>query len=211
MKKNYVKMVVDITMTVIFILLMDIAATGIFFHELLGLIIAGVFIYHLILNRKWIKGITIRLFDKAIKLKTKVMYWLDVIIAVSMGLTTISGILISQVILKQLASDNTQFWYNIHASSSYISLILISVHIGMHWKDILSVFRRLFSLREESKVRKVILRVIAAVIAVLGLKSSIDKNIVAFIVLPITNTAKTMIPQVCILQVKNIQKRMRMK
>ena len=51
------KKVVDILMTIIFIMLMCNQLTGIFTHEVLGVSVIVLFIIHQILNRNFYKGL----------------------------------------------------------------------------------------------------------------------------------------------------------
>lgn len=186
MNKTMIKMALDVVITIIFILLMDVFLTGLLLHEILGLAIFGLFFIHKLLNWSWIKGITKRFFDKNIKAKTKVMYVLDILLVIGISVTTLSGILISVELFPFLASDDSIFWTNLHISFSYISFIIISLHIGFHWEMILNFFKKMFKLKEPLKARRLILRAIVAVIALLGIKSSVDNGVIDKIALPLT-------------------------
>jgi hypothetical protein len=53
-------------MIILVILIYSVSATGILFHEIVGLIIFVLFVIHLFYNRKWITNLTKRLFDKTL-------------------------------------------------------------------------------------------------------------------------------------------------
>ena len=53
---------------------------------------------------------------------------------------------VSKTILTSVTARNTDFWTNIHISSAYLGLVLISVHIGMHWNSIMCAFRKMFKI-----------------------------------------------------------------
>ena len=55
--KNKVKMIIDIAMTILFIILMGYYVTDSAVHEILGTITFILFILHHILNIKWYKSI----------------------------------------------------------------------------------------------------------------------------------------------------------
>ena len=153
-------------MTLLMIVLMDVATTGYFWHELLGLAALGLFLVHKIFNLQWIKSVTASFFKKHIKPKTRFMYVLDLLLVAFMGITGLSGILISKSLFTFISVDNGILWSAIHTSFAYGSLILVSVHIGLHWKYIISAFRKMFDLRTESKPRTIVLRSIAALLVI---------------------------------------------
>ena len=74
------------------------------------------------------------------------MYFLAVALLIDMIIMAVSGILISKTILTSVTARNTDFWTNIHISSAYLGLVLISVHIGMHWNSIMCAFRKMFKI-----------------------------------------------------------------
>lgn len=85
---------------------MNLSFTGIKVHEILGIVVLFLFIFYKILNFKWIKSITINLFKKGIKTKTKIMYAVDIILLILVILNVITGILISTCILTNITTNN---------------------------------------------------------------------------------------------------------
>lgn len=169
MKKNGFKIIIDIIMTAIFLLLMWLDGTGVFWHEILGLYVGSMFILHLVLNWDWIKAVTQR-FSKA-KSRIKGMYILNVLLLVDMLVIIISGIFISQELFLDWFSVDLLVWSTIHHIASYFGLLLISVHIGLHWKMILCAFRKMLKITKESPLRKLFLRIAAGALAVAGIRS----------------------------------------
>lgn len=172
-------------MTILFILLLDSTITGMQLHELIGIGIFVLFIIHKLLNYKWIVAITKNIFGKKTKLKTRIMYILDVLILIAVTLTALSGIFISKSLFTWITVSNTAFWKTIHSPVAYLSFILISIHLGLHWQYIMAAFRKMFKVNKESVARKRILRIFALVLAIAGIKSSIENNIAGKIVTPL--------------------------
>ena len=164
------KMILDIIMSTIIVLLMKTVFTGMFLHELLGLFVFALFIFHKFLNWKWIKGVTPKLFSKKMPLKTKIMFGLDVLLFILVTFIIISGVLISQNILTSIQGNDLLFWSEWHHFAAYSALILISIHIGMHWQSIMNMFRKLFKISGQNIVRKTICRLFAVIIMILGMK-----------------------------------------
>ena len=169
------KIMLDALMTILFIALMDYAFTGLVLHELIGLAIFAFFFFHKLINFKWIKSITKRLFDPALKARTKVMYWLDALLLIDVVLITLSGLFISTEVFPQLFTVSDRFlWVTIHHIASYGGLIAISVHVGLHWKMIMAAFRKMLRIKKPSIVRTAFVRLMALLFIVAGIKSSFD-------------------------------------
>jgi Cytochrome b subunit of formate dehydrogenase len=184
--KKAVKITLDIIMTIIYIILMDINITGVLWHELLGLFIFGLFIVHNLLNKQWIRSVASS-FIKS-RAKMKFMFILDILLLVFMSITIVSGILISRSLFPFLASNNIGLWSSLHTSFSFSSLILISIHLGLHWKSVLLAVRRKFLIVNESRLRTVVLRSVAVLLMIIGIKNSFSKEMGEKILLPFTNT-----------------------
>ncbi len=169
------KLMLDVLMTVMFIALMDYAFTGLLLHEIIGLAIFAFFFFHKLINFKWIKSVTKRLFDPNLKARTKVMYALDALLLVDIVLITLSGVFISTEMFPNLFSVADRFlWVTIHHIASYAGLIAISLHVGLHWKMIMAAFRKMFRIKKPSIIRTALVRLMALLFIVAGIKSSFD-------------------------------------
>ena len=145
MRINRLRLVLSIVLTAAFLLLMDPRSFyGLVFHEWAGLIIGLFFIFHLALDWKFIKAVTLRFFGK-LPVKTRVNYVLDVILLVAMIMIIWSGLPIARVIdFSWLGFEraNMRFWRMMHTSMSMVGLLVIGVHLGLHWNWVLARFRR---------------------------------------------------------------------
>ncbi len=173
MKKHY-KYILDLIMTIIMILLMKIVFIGILWHELLGLGIFFLFFIHNILNFKCLEGVLKKFSSKICKTKLKLGIVLDILLSIIIIGITITGIMISKELFPFAL---TGFVSSLHHSLSYLALILISVHIGLHWLEIMSGFRKLFRLETLNKGRTYFLRVVTIFIVILGIKGSFNQDI----------------------------------
>lgn len=145
MRINRLRLVLGIVLTAAFLLLMDPRSFyGLVFHEWAGLIIGLFFIFHLALDWKFIKAVTLRFFGK-LPVKTRVNYVLDVILLVAVIMIIWSGLPIARVIdFSWLGFErgNMRFWRMMHTSMSMVGLLVIGVHLGLHWNWVLARFRR---------------------------------------------------------------------
>jgi len=144
-KKNRLRLSLDILLTVAFLLLMDPRSFyGLVFHEWAGLIICLFCIFHVLLDWLFVKAATLRFFRK-LPIRTRINYLLDVALLVAMSMIVWSGLPIARVIdFSWLGFDRAgmQFWRLMHTSMSMVGLLVIGIHLGLHWNWVLARFRR---------------------------------------------------------------------
>ena len=64
LRKNGVKMILDIIMAVVLALMYNKRVLGMSFHEIGGIALCGLFIIHKLLNWQWIKAVTAGMFSR---------------------------------------------------------------------------------------------------------------------------------------------------
>jgi len=136
---NSFKFIISLCITIVMLLLMDPRSFyGISFHEWAGLIIGLFFILHKILNWNWIKKVTLGFFRKCPG-KARLNYVLDILLLAGITLMILSGIAIARTInFSWLSLGGTRmFWRAMHTSSSFITLALFGIHLGLHWNWVL--------------------------------------------------------------------------
>lgn len=179
---KYKKIILDILTIIIMIILMDNTITGVPIHEILGISILILFLIHKIFNWAWIKNITLNLFSKKTPIKTKIMYFLDFLLLVLIILNTLSGIFISQTLFTYLNAQNISLWSHLHHFFAYSFLVVIAIHLGLHWQYIMNIFKKILKIQKTNIIIKTILRIISLVIATLGITSllnpAINKNFI---------------------------------
>ncbi|MBN1151796.1 MAG: DUF4405 domain-containing protein [Dehalococcoidia bacterium] len=141
MKTNSRRIILDVAMAVLLILMYNELAISLRFHEVGGLVVCGLFVFHNLLNRKWIVGISNRLFNHKLATRVRVGYALDVLLLFTMATIAISGIMISKTVLLAISGD-VLFWRHVHYFASAVALVLIGVHIGLHWSFIRTTFAK---------------------------------------------------------------------
>ena len=169
--KNKIKIALDICMIFLFITFFDKNFVNMKFHMLSGIIFAVFILIHMFINRKWIISISKKLFDKKIKLRIKISYIVSFLLLISVGLIIVSGF---YIILAPV--NRKMFWKMIHYTFSYISIALIGIHLGLYWKWVMNMFKKLFKLNSQSKVRSQIAKFITLIILVGGLFMIHNKN-----------------------------------
>ena len=145
MKKVTFKFILNIFMFITFLFLMDEwSFFGIAFHEIAGLVICLFYILHMALNWQFIKKTTCGLFGR-ISGRSRINYILDVLILVGFILIITSGMGIAKTMdfsWLGFTKENFIIWRFMHTSISMIVLMLVGIHIGLHWNWILARFKR---------------------------------------------------------------------
>jgi len=139
------KFILGILLVITFLLLMDENSfLGVQFHEIAGLTICLFFILHIALSWKFIKETTCRLFGKAVG-KARIQYILNLLLLIGFTLIIISGMAIAKTIYFSWVGfnmENRMIWRSMHTSVSMIVLIIVGIHIGLHWQWVMVRIKR---------------------------------------------------------------------
>lgn len=136
---NIFKFIISLLITIAVLLLMDPRSFyGLAFHEWAGLIIGIFFILHKILNWGWIKKVTVGFFTRCPG-RARLNYVIDVLLLAGITLMILSGIAIARTIDFSWLNlgGSMMFWRVMHTSSSFITLALFGIHLGLHWNWVL--------------------------------------------------------------------------
>lgn len=169
------KIILDVFMTIVLILLMNKFVTGITIHEIIGIAILVVAILHNILNIKWIKAMSKNFFRKDVPVKSKILYIINFIAFVILASDVVIGILISEALFPNIQVGNRSLLISWHKFLSYWLLIIISIHIGLHWDMVMNSFNLLLDHIKknwkDSIVLKILLKLMYVGIAIAGIIS----------------------------------------
>lgn len=125
------KILIDIVLTLVMVLLMVPKASGVYLHEWLGLAMGTALFAHLAINRQWIKAVGKKFFGP-VGLQNRLNFVMNTMMAISMGIALLSGVLISQYLFAPLAASNLDLWSSIHLVSSWTTLGIVVVHVLLH-------------------------------------------------------------------------------
>lgn len=143
--KTKTKLCLDIALTTAYVVAMEPRFTGETWHEWLGLALGGAVIVHLLLNWKWVFNVTRRFFHK-LQRQVRISYLLNLALFVSFAAVILSGIMISRnfqtAATLGLSFEAQRTWRSIHAWAPQVALLVVGVHLGLHWQWIISTIRR---------------------------------------------------------------------
>ncbi|MFK4392342.1 hypothetical protein CN563_21675 [Bacillus sp. AFS026049] len=167
-----IRLVIDLSMTVLMLVAMAYQLTGNAMHELAGVILCLLFITHNILNRRWYKTI----FKGKHNVRRILSIVVNLLFLVSMAVVMISSVTISRDIIPFIPIKNDTVLLQIHVMTSYWGFIFMAVHIGMSWATIINSVRKMTGITGTSRIRTIAFRVMAVLIVVYGVQASFERG-----------------------------------
>lgn len=178
--KQIIKMVIDTAMTTLLLLLMAFVLTGQELHEWLGVAMIILFIAHHALNIIWFK----KVFKGKYTLSRIFVMGVTILLCLDMIGLAVSGVMMSGFVFDFLPiHGGAVFARRLHMLASHWGLILMSVHLGQHWKQIMGMGKKLFPSTKKSTYRTWMLRLCAVGISLCGIYAFIEQNIGSYLIL----------------------------
>lgn len=179
--KMRVKIFIDFLMTVFLLMLMAYQITGEKLHEWLGTGMVVLFLTHNFLNIRWYGSLLKGKYNLLRILRTVINFS----VLAAMLTLAYSGIVMSRHVFSALPIHGGMATARVlHLAGSYWGFVLMSVHIGLHWSMVISIFRK-FSGGKKSVVLLWILRLMAVLIAVYGAVCFYQADILSYMFLKV--------------------------
>lgn len=152
-KQNRNKLLIDLIAFIAFLISMDPRSSGILVHEWLTVAIVGVIVVHLLLNWSWIIDITKHLFIKSAN-GSRLNYVLNWLLFIDGVLIMLSGIMISQSVMPFFGVTMPEgfAWHSLHDTSANLFLIILGIHLALHWNWIVVTTKRLLARKASESV-----------------------------------------------------------
>ncbi len=135
-------------------------------HEVLGVAMAAAILIHIFINRRrfvfQIKKITPRKFFSAT---------INFALTICAAIIIATGVCMSNYLFSDLVSfelRRNMTIHQLHVSTPYIMLILIGIHIGLHWRELWQRFLKLVGAEEFYLRRKNFFRATAVILSAVG-------------------------------------------
>jgi hypothetical protein len=144
MKKNKPKTnwIIDAILFTGFLLSFWLDLTGVQLHQWLGVGLALLAGYHLLAHLDWVEAVTLRFFRRTSS-QSRLYYLLDWALLIGFALILETGLAISTWLNLTLA--DYALLRDLHEIVSLVTLALVAVKIGLHWRWIVKTARRYFS------------------------------------------------------------------
>lgn len=173
----FVKIVIDCFMTGLLLALTASQLIGEVAHEWIGAGMFVLFITHHILNWKWLKNLSKGRYTAFRIFQTAIVFLLFV---------TMVGLMFSAIVLSRYVFDflpiqsGRAFARTLHHLSAYWAFVLMSLHLGLHWGMIIAIVRKAVNL-SPSRIRNLILRISALLIAAYGMYAFLKHEIGSYL------------------------------
>ena len=178
--KAILKIIVDVWMTFALLFLMGYQFWGDTAHEWAGTGMFLLFIAHHILNVSWYKTLfrgkntPLRIFQ----------LFVDILVFLAMIGLMVSGIMLSNHVFAFLnIRGGISFARLLHMVASHWGFILMALHLGLHWGMFLGLARKALKLRQPSLLRKILLPILGAGIAIYGLTVFFRREFLTYMLL----------------------------
>ena len=143
-KQNLTKLFLDLAAFIALLIVSAPRFTGVAIHEWLAIALSGTVVVHLLLNWNWIVQISARLFSKSTN-NSRFGYFLNWGLFASGIMIMLSGLMISEAVVPFLGLSLPQdmSWKSLHELSTNITMILMGLHVALHWSWITGMFKKL--------------------------------------------------------------------
>ena len=141
MKTNKQKLnwIIDAVLFAAFIICFLSDGTGLLAHQILGIAIAALCAIHFILHWPWVKSVTVRFFKRTSR-QARNFYIADIGIMLGLATMLLTGLFITTWF--ELAPLHYAAFKDIHVISAFITLLLVILKIGLHWRWIVNTAKR---------------------------------------------------------------------
>lgn len=136
--KRKIRIILDASMTVLFLLQMAYHLMGNSFHEWIGIVLFVLVMIHNILNWKWYTGLRKGKYIPARLFHTV----LNFLLLISCLCLMFSAVLLSPTLSAPLQLQATMLGREMHMIFTTWTFILMSVHIGLHWDMVVGAIKK---------------------------------------------------------------------
>lgn len=140
--KQYKNWWIDVLLMTGYLFCFYLDLTGIAGHQWLGAAMGVLAVIHLWLHKDWVAAVTKKLFARGYA-RNRWYYLLDLLIVVGFIVILETGLVISTWL--KLTITNYVTWLDVHTYASFVTLDLIVVKVGMHWRWVVNITGRIFS------------------------------------------------------------------
>jgi hypothetical protein len=144
--RTNINLIVDSAIFIAFLVAMAPRFSGMMIHEWLGFAFGAAIVTHLLLHWQWLVEVTKRFFGKA-QWSARINYILNALLFVDITTIIFSGLMISESALPVLGITlpRSGNWRMLHTLSADLFLVLVGLHIALHWQWIAGMVKRLLS------------------------------------------------------------------
>ncbi|WP_417463287.1 DUF4405 domain-containing protein [Kordiimonas sp.] len=148
-------------------------------HEIIGAILFGLLFLHNGFNRRWYGTIHKRRLSR----RNRITTGLNLCLLMIMLILLVSSVIVSRDVFGFLGIEGGLPARDVHMLAAYLALIIVSLHLGMHWYIIMGALNAVFGITERRGLRTFTMRLITFGVAACGVLSSFEMTIGSKLVL----------------------------
>lgn len=170
------RIIVDILVLVLFLAVMSFHALPKLLHEVLGLLFPAAVLLHLLLNRRWFFALRLGKWDAMRVISTAV----NLLLLVCLLLIAVTGICLSNYLFQDIIPLDLQrniTLHQLHVSLPFVILILMGIHLGLHWQGWKQRLLHFFHWAADSVAYRWGSRVLTIIFAGLGIYASLQNRV----------------------------------
>ena len=169
------KLSLDFVMSTLILVEFAYQLTGSAVHEWLGLSMFLLFLLHGGLNWKWFGA----LFKGRYNGLRSVMLVINAGVFISALLMVVSGVLNSELLFSLSHVELDLLSRPFHTAAAHWFLVFTGIHLGLHWKMVMTEGRCLAGLYKHSRLRTLALHAMTVVIVATGIYASCDRGLLS--------------------------------
>ena len=169
-------------MTLLLLVLMGFHLHGEIVHEWAGIIFTLLIMLHLYLNRRrlWSLSPNIPLTMQRVNRVINAVTFVVILTAI------VSGMMLSRHILLALPFHNPANWVRkVHMTSVHWGMLILALHVGLHWKMLATFFCRILNISGSSPVANIIMPGVFSLIALLGLYGLLNTDYLDYLLMKV--------------------------
>lgn len=183
MKRVYLfQVMLDALMALLLLVLMGFHLHGEILHEWAGLLFTLTIFLHLYLNKH-------RLWSLSPKLPTGMVFinrTINVATLVIILTALVSGMMLSRHLLSDLPFHHPQIWVRkAHMTAVHWGMLILAIHIGLHWKMLATFFCRIMHIPESSGFANVTMPVIFFIVALHGAYCFLNGDYLSYLLIQV--------------------------
>ncbi|NEI96554.1 DUF4405 domain-containing protein [Rhizobium ruizarguesonis] len=136
-------------------------------HEVFGTALFVMLAWHVVVNRLWFTNLLRGRYDT----RRTVTALLHLLLIGNMLVLLITSVIISKSLFASLPIPDSIYLRDIHWFSAYWVMIIVGVHLGLHWTRVMAVVRSCLGMTSHSRVAIWALRLAAVAVAGFGVLS----------------------------------------
>ncbi|MGO7564296.1 DUF4405 domain-containing protein [Rhizobium leguminosarum] len=136
-------------------------------HEIFGTAMFALLTYHIVVNRFWFKNLFTGRYDR----RRAFVVALHLALIVNMIIMLVTSVVISKSLFSALPIPDSIYLREVHWFSAYWVMIIVGIHLGLHWARVMALSRSILGLSPICAVRTLLLRIATVLLAGLGVWS----------------------------------------